>query len=344
MEHQFRRGIYRPNAQRLSLSLAPLVAQRSLLFRIKADLATKTNYGQLTPTTDESESESPGLFALTASAQILSAALSVMSAMSSASVYSQDSWKGNSPCVHVVQVDTRRHAIAFSPSVQWSDLSEEDDLEEPVVEEPLHSAHTSEGPTISIKQDSSLSSATPLVEDSVQRHDTVNSGADTQESEKNATKLKKKSTENASKRISKHSKAFGKVMSRISLQPSKKELAEKRRTAITIIHPSSQYKLPEFQVSDPIRMSFIAKSVSDMPALPTIIPVASAIASIAEEPNQEKETQALQRVRVMRATMPATPSWRQRSLTPPPSAALVPPTPAPCRRRRDTNGTRALPL
>jgi hypothetical protein len=33
------RGIYRPNAQRLSLSLAPLVAQRSLLFRIKADLA-----------------------------------------------------------------------------------------------------------------------------------------------------------------------------------------------------------------------------------------------------------------------------------------------------------------
>ncbi len=33
------RRIYRPNAQRLSISLAPLVAQRSLLFRIKADLA-----------------------------------------------------------------------------------------------------------------------------------------------------------------------------------------------------------------------------------------------------------------------------------------------------------------
>lgn len=48
MEPQFQtRGIYRPNAQRLSISLAPLVAQRSLLFRVKADLATKTHYGQV---------------------------------------------------------------------------------------------------------------------------------------------------------------------------------------------------------------------------------------------------------------------------------------------------------
>lgn len=35
----WRRGIERPNAKRLSISLGPLVAQRSLLFRIKADLA-----------------------------------------------------------------------------------------------------------------------------------------------------------------------------------------------------------------------------------------------------------------------------------------------------------------
>ena len=48
MQHQFRtRGIYRANAQRLSISLAPLVAQRSLLFRVKADLSTRTNYGQV---------------------------------------------------------------------------------------------------------------------------------------------------------------------------------------------------------------------------------------------------------------------------------------------------------
>jgi len=50
MDDPFRsRGIYRPNAQRLSISLAPLVAQRSLLFRVKADLAasSKTNYGEV---------------------------------------------------------------------------------------------------------------------------------------------------------------------------------------------------------------------------------------------------------------------------------------------------------
>jgi len=47
MEQQFRRGIYRPNAQRLSLSLAPLVVQRSLLFRVQTDLTRKANYGEV---------------------------------------------------------------------------------------------------------------------------------------------------------------------------------------------------------------------------------------------------------------------------------------------------------
>ena len=42
----WRRGIYRPNAQRLSISLVPLVAQRSLLFRLKADLAEAENGAQ----------------------------------------------------------------------------------------------------------------------------------------------------------------------------------------------------------------------------------------------------------------------------------------------------------
>ena len=47
MEHLFRRGIHRPNAQRLSISLAPLVAQRSLMFRVKTDLATKATYAEV---------------------------------------------------------------------------------------------------------------------------------------------------------------------------------------------------------------------------------------------------------------------------------------------------------
>jgi len=93
MEHQFRRGIYRPNAQTLSISLAPLVAQRSLMFRVKTDLATKASYAELTPT-----EECPALYSLSESAQLVSAVLTaisavISSAMSSASVYSQDSWK-----------------------------------------------------------------------------------------------------------------------------------------------------------------------------------------------------------------------------------------------------------
>ena len=47
MEHQYRRGIYRPNAQRLYISLEPMVAQRSLMFRVKADLATKMSYAEV---------------------------------------------------------------------------------------------------------------------------------------------------------------------------------------------------------------------------------------------------------------------------------------------------------
>lgn len=47
MEHQFRQGIYRPNAQRLSISLGPMVAQRSLMFRVRTDLATKTSYAEV---------------------------------------------------------------------------------------------------------------------------------------------------------------------------------------------------------------------------------------------------------------------------------------------------------
>lgn len=47
MDDQYRRGINRPNANRLTLSLGPLVAQRSLLFRIQSDLVHKLTYGEV---------------------------------------------------------------------------------------------------------------------------------------------------------------------------------------------------------------------------------------------------------------------------------------------------------
>ncbi|KAJ3487514.1 hypothetical protein NLJ89_g11707 [Agrocybe chaxingu] len=134
------RGIYRPNAQRLSISLMPLVAQRSLLFRVQADMSRCTTYEEACTSSPE---ECRGLYTLTptASAKLVSAVLTsarfsaIPSAVSSASVYSQESWKSPptssklAPSIAAVflpavTMDPRRQAIVFSPSVQWSDHSE----------------------------------------------------------------------------------------------------------------------------------------------------------------------------------------------------------------------------
>lgn len=291
------------------------------------------------------------------------------SIMSAASVYSQESWKGNhSPFVPLLKpVDTRRHAIAFSPSVQWSDLSDAHDQEESVqehelVEVPLSSAPLDGGVSHKeAKEEFRYAVPMPLPMDLIVPPTMVVSIPEAvQVDEKAGAKLKKKkkATEDASSRISKHSKAFGKVMGRISLQPSKKELlaVERRQTAMaTLSHPMPKfnlselkpidsrktvvdYRLPEVKTPGPIRMSFIVGS-SQAPEIPTL-PQALAPAfvllpsisepAIVENPSfSEKDAQGLERVRLFRATMmPGTPSWRQRSLTPPPPLSPTS-TPAP---------------
>jgi len=68
------------------------------------------------------------------------------------------------------------------------------------------------------------------------------------------------------KRVTKHGKAFGKVISHLSMQPLKKEGHQRRQTAPFIIsHPQAQllavpeYSIPPLKASiSPIRMSFIA--------------------------------------------------------------------------------------
>jgi len=85
------------------------------MFRVKTELATKTSYAELTPT-DESLYSLPGSAALTATSAV------IYTAMTSGSVYSQDSWKTASPSVSVYVVD---HRQATSPTVQWSDIAEE---------------------------------------------------------------------------------------------------------------------------------------------------------------------------------------------------------------------------
>ncbi|CAA7268316.1 unnamed protein product [Cyclocybe aegerita] len=145
------RGIYRPNAQRLSISLMPLVAQRSLLFRVQADMSRCTTYEETT-----SPEEYRGLYTLTptASAKLVSAVLTsarfsaIPSAASSGSVYSQESWKSPASSklappiaaafLPPVAIDPRRQAIVFSPSVQWSDHSESESERANLTQEQTH--------------------------------------------------------------------------------------------------------------------------------------------------------------------------------------------------------------
>jgi len=295
MDDPFRpRGIYRPKAQRLSISLAPLVAQRSLLFRVQTDMAvtTKTNYGELTPT-----EESPALYTLTpsASAKLMSAALSVLSAMSSASVYSQDSWRPGSAFVPVVSIDPRRHAIAFSPNMQWSHISEGSDGDS-----DSRASNSSTGSSLVVRTPPSASAAPVFVSiaglrerlqeegihiqvsavaDSTKRAVTqpfpvklevslpVNESTDHNEvpaagpSTSISRKLQKKKSDN---RLSRHSKALGKrVITHLSMQPSSKKQSkttekENQRKTMDIVHFSPEYQLPELAVQlSPINMPFV---------------------------------------------------------------------------------------
>jgi len=127
-------------------------------------------------------------------------------------------------------------------------------------------------------------------------------------------KLKKKRDDIAPR--SAKASTFSKVMSRISLQPSKREVvaAERRQTTAAIHHPLPafsladlkpierlmDYKLPALKTPGPIRMSFIVAQ----------LPPAPALASVPAPPPAVEPTEgvhAAQRVRALRATMPATP-------------------------------------
>ncbi|KAF8157062.1 hypothetical protein B0H34DRAFT_711953 [Crassisporium funariophilum] len=327
MEHQYRRGIYRPNAQRLSISLAPLVAQRSLMFRVKTDLAAKTSYAELSPS-----EESPALYTLTAtaSAQLISAALT---AMSSASVYSQDSWKPNSAFVPLVVVDTRRHAIAFSPSVQWSDMSEEDASsgKYSLVISPPQSASVPQISVFMVNTDDqrggSASETTSMHSLSLQHKvgPSMEDGLRTRlekKQENGNSKLRKKTVaDEGPKRASKSSKAFGRVISHLSLQPSKKELAQLRKATAAAALLSPEFKLPEFHVS-PIRFSFIANANTVNLAVPPMpVPIARSFhpsTAILDTPEAAVNgRKPMEKVRQLRATMP-----------PPPSTPAVVPPPA----------------
>jgi len=344
------RGIYRPNAQRLSISLAPLVAQRSLLFRIKADLTTKAGYGQLTPTSEESPRNSPALFILSAttakSAKILSAAVAAGSAaallsaaltsaaLSTASVWSQESWKGEtSPFsfelqqVPIVQGrssypdlnDNRRHAVAFSPSVNWNDMAlvrnsndnGKDSTKKPTSPLVPFVQVIVASPRISTAGSDSTPNLngilTTVTMDSKVTLASLQGGpASTLKAAK-----KNKASEEFQKRVSKHSKAFGKaIASHLSMQPSKVtngNAGRRQTTGLVITHTHMlnvpDYSLPPLKASiSPIRMSFITKAgdvnpfiaslstISSPTALPAIT-LPEAQSQVQRRPHYQKRSQ-----------------------------------------------------
>jgi hypothetical protein len=315
MEHQFRRGIYRANAQRLSISLAPLVAQRSLLFRVKADLSTKPNYGQLTPAED-----SPALFSM--SSALFSGAMS-----SAASVYSQDSWKGKSPFVNSPLLN-RRHAMAFSPSLQWEVYSKDNPrLTLPKSSLPFSSFPLAKESEIDIvvEKDASLevkldiTDSVPLAEN-LPKVILSNDQANTR-----TTKTKSRVV-----MASKHAKAFMNHLL-IHAPSSKKEAIPARpKTAINIVHVTHDdnnnfLQLPPLKLQlSPIRTSFIAKTNPEVLPLPAFltVPFPSNTQLKASE-RRKRDTVIIGPSHSNRATWPPTPLGSRRPKTQPPPPPVL---------------------
>ncbi|PPR04268.1 hypothetical protein CVT26_004058 [Gymnopilus dilepis] len=306
--------------------------------------------------------ESPGLFLFSAStnkaspsARIISAALS---ALSTASVYSQDSWQGDkSPFAPIlvpppqlqaqqylsVRADTRRHAIALSPSVQWENLLEdaEDGLFEVALNTPLpqsaaHVEHDKAAPDSNptkVAHSPTTSVASESLPDiPVIKLEDLSGGPAVGKLHKKKPSPSEDMGEKASKRVSKHARAFGKVMGHLSLQPSKRDpmAANKRRNTTPVVagnRASQEYKLPELKqgmMASPIRMSFIAKSGAE----PLVIP---GIGQAVPVPTQVHYLKASQ----VRQTLPANPRPEalapeavRKTLAPIPRRPNTPPLPA----------------
>ena len=208
---------------------------------------------KLTPT-DESSALYSGSAVLTAISAVIS------TAMSSASVYSQDSWKTTSPSISVVEVDPRRMTIATSPSVQWSDIVEDSDkviaLKSPSV--PSVSAPPQDVSFSMVKEDNdtvshSKSDVVPSIANNVVR-DSIRSLVDVGSLRPLGRRLtmiksQSKKIDQHSPKQSRSSKAFRKVMNRLSFLPSKQGLAQLRSidaVAISDNSPLLDFTVPEF--------------------------------------------------------------------------------------------------
>jgi len=209
-----------------------MVVQRSLMFRVKTDLATKTTYAELS-NTDESST----LYSLSGCAALTAISVN-SSAMTSASMYSQDSWKTPSPSVSVFVVEVNP-TISTSPAdtVQLSHIEKDSDK-----------GFTSKSPSIlsvltpprdisfsMVKEDNdteyhSKSDDVPSLANNAFRN-SVRSLVDvgslrTLRKRLSKVKPQSKKIDQLSPKDKRSSKSIRKVMNRLSFLPSKRELAQ----------------------------------------------------------------------------------------------------------------------
>ena len=178
------------------------------------------------------------------------------SAISTSSIYSQDSWRSPPPPVNT---DVRRYAMALSPSVEWEERkSDEDSL---TLMTPIQSSHPIDLAETTTSPSSSNVPTPEDSEDSLARE--YSKWKEAKEREGNRKKLKKVHP-STPKRASRSSKAFSKVLARLSIQPLGKRAA-KRQTMPAL---SPIFQLPEVQMS-PIHIP--------IPASPSSSPTPEAI-------------------------------------------------------------------
>ena len=220
------------------------------MFRVETDLATKTSYVEVSFLKFQTVlsnnvtflhsfykwTPSPALYSLPGTA-VLTA---VSTPMSSASMYSQDSWKTTSPSVSAVEdeVDSRRTTIATIPTVQWSVKAEEDGEKGFTSKSPSVLSVSTPSQDVSfsmVKVDNdTVSHSKSDVEPSLANNparESIKSLIDVGSSRSLGKRLSKIMSQ--SKKIDQHkpkhsrsSKAIRKVMNRLSFLPSKRELAQ----------------------------------------------------------------------------------------------------------------------
>ena len=200
------------------------------------------------------------------------------SAISTSSIYSQDSWRSPPPPVNT---DVRRYAMALSPSVEWEERkSDEDSL---TLTTPIQSSHPIDlaGTTTTTSPSNSNIPMPEDSEDSLARE--YSKWKEAKEREGNRKKLKKVHP-STPKRASRSSKAFSKVLARLSIQPLGKRAA-KRQTMPAL---SPIFQLPEVQMSPihiPIPASPSSSPTSEEIGLrlsPYIPPVRSSMSLVAD--------------------------------------------------------------